>query len=141
QSRHDPRAPAGPRPRRRRAPGTRDRPGVSAEGRAGRCPARARSQEQGQSPPRPVTLAGLLERAALRRPRAEAVTDGATRLTYAELDERSAALGQGFSDLGVGRGDRVLIVLKNRVEHVLTYWALQRIGGGRDAGELPPGRR
>ena len=75
-----------------------------------------------------MTLAGLLERAALRRPRAEAVTDGATRLTYAELDERSAALGQGFSDLGVGRGDRVLIVLKNRVEHVLTYWALQRIG-------------
>jgi len=72
-------------------------------------------------------LAGLLERAALRRPRAEAVIDGATRLTYAELDDQSAALGRGFSGLGVGRGDRVLIVLKNRVEHVLTYWALQRI--------------
>jgi len=74
-----------------------------------------------------VTLAGLLERAALRRPRAEAVIDGATRLTYAELDDQSTALGRGFSGLGVGRGDRVLIVLKNRVEHVLTYWALQRI--------------
>src|SRR5262249_23299892 len=32
-----------------------------------------------------------------------------------------------LSALGVGRGDRVLLVLKNRAEHVLAYWALQRI--------------
>ncbi|OLB93178.1 MAG: hypothetical protein AUH30_20760 [Candidatus Rokubacteria bacterium 13_1_40CM_68_15] len=74
-----------------------------------------------------MTLAGLLERATLRRPRAEAVVDGATRLTYAELDARTAALSRRLGGLGVGRGDRVLLVLKNRVEHVLAYWALQRI--------------
>ena len=74
-----------------------------------------------------MTLAGLLERATLRQPRAEAVVDGAARLTYDELDARTAALGGGLADLGVGRGDRVLLVLKNRVEHVLAYWALQRI--------------
>ena len=73
-----------------------------------------------------MTLAGLLERATLRRPRAEAVVDGATRLTYAELDARTAALSRRLGGLGVGRGDRVLLVLKNRVEHVLAYWALQR---------------
>jgi 2-furoate---CoA ligase len=76
-----------------------------------------------------LTLADLLQRAALRRPDAEAVVDGTRRLTYAELATRAQALGQGFGRLGVGRGDRVLIVLRNRLEHVLAYWALQTIGG------------
>jgi 2-furoate---CoA ligase len=76
-----------------------------------------------------VTLARLLERAALRRPDAIAVVDGACRLTYADLATRAAALGRGFEAARVGRGDRVLIALKNRLEHVLAYWALQLIGG------------
>jgi 2-furoate---CoA ligase len=76
-----------------------------------------------------LTLAKLLERAALRRPEADAVVDGARRLTYGELAARAEALGAGFRTLGVGRGDRVLIVLRNRLEHVLAYWALQTIGG------------
>lgn len=76
-----------------------------------------------------MTLAGLLERAALRHPEAEAVIDGSTRLTYAELEARTAALARGFRALGVNRGDRVLLVLRNRLGHVLAYWALQRLGG------------
>ena len=76
-----------------------------------------------------MTLGQLLERAALRRPEATAVVDGARRLTYAELAEEARALGRGFDRLGVSRGDRVLIALKNRLEHVLAYWALQMIGG------------
>jgi 2-furoate---CoA ligase len=75
-----------------------------------------------------VTLGQLLERAALRRPDAEAVVDGAARLTYRELAERTAALAHGFADQGVAPGDRVLIALKNRLEHVLTYWSLQHLG-------------
>jgi 2-furoate---CoA ligase len=71
----------------------------------------------------------MLRHAALRRPRAEAVIEGAARLTYAELDRRTDALARGFRGLGVGPGDRVLIALKNRLEHVLAYWALQKIGG------------
>jgi len=76
-----------------------------------------------------VTLARLLERAALRRPEATAVVDGPRRVSYAELARQAAALGRGLADLGVARGDRVLIALKNRLEHVLAYWALQLIGG------------
>jgi len=76
-----------------------------------------------------VTLARLLERAALRRPDAIAVVDGTRRLTYTDLATRAAAFGRGFEDAGIGRGDRVLIALKNRLEHVLAYWALQLIGG------------
>jgi 2-furoate---CoA ligase len=75
-----------------------------------------------------LTLVELLERAALRRPDADAVVDGARRLSYAELATRADALGAGFRGLGVRRGDRVLIVLRNRLEHVLAYWALQAIG-------------
>ncbi|HLF47957.1 MAG TPA: class I adenylate-forming enzyme family protein, partial [Methylomirabilota bacterium] len=76
-----------------------------------------------------MTLVRLLDRAALRYPDAPAVVDGACRLTYAQLASRAAALGRGLADTGVAKGDRVLIALKNRVEHVLVYWALQGIGG------------
>jgi len=76
-----------------------------------------------------VTLAGLVDRAALRRPDAEAVVDGDRRLTYAALDARATAVARGFGRLGVGPGDRVLIALKNRLEHVVAYWALQKLGG------------
>jgi len=76
-----------------------------------------------------VTLARLLELAARRWPAAEAVVDGDRRLTYAELHRHACELGVAFRDLGVGRGDRVLIALRNRLEHVLAYWALQTMGG------------
>jgi 2-furoate---CoA ligase len=76
-----------------------------------------------------LTLAALLERAALRRPHADAVVDGDRRLTYAELAAKARGLAEGFRRLGVARGDRVLIVLRNRLEHVLAYWALQLAGG------------
>jgi 2-furoate---CoA ligase len=71
----------------------------------------------------------MLEQAGLRRPAADAVVDGRRRLTYADLVDQATRLGRAFARLGVGKGDRVLIVLRNRLEHVLAYWALQMIGG------------
>jgi 2-furoate---CoA ligase len=76
-----------------------------------------------------LTLGDLLARAALRRPDAVAVVDGPRRLTYGTLHARAVALGGGFRRLGVGPGDRVLIAVKNRLEHVLAYWGLQVTGG------------
>ena len=75
-----------------------------------------------------MTLGSLLARAALRRPDAEAVVDGRRRLTYAELDARAAKIAAGFARLGLVRGDRALLVLRNRLEHVVAYWALQKLG-------------
>jgi 2-furoate---CoA ligase len=72
-----------------------------------------------------VSLARLLELAARRWPQAEAVVDGDRRLTYAQLQGQALALGAAFHRLGVAPGDRVLIALRNRLEHVLAYWALQ----------------
>ncbi|MGH7332623.1 MAG: AMP-binding protein [Candidatus Rokuibacteriota bacterium] len=76
-----------------------------------------------------MTLGQMLRRSALRRPGAEAVIDGRTRLTYAALDARTDALARGLGRARLAKGDRVIIVLKNRVEHVLVYWALQKMGG------------
>ncbi len=76
-----------------------------------------------------MTLAGLLARAALRRPDADAVVDGDRRLSYGALAERAAALARGLARLGVAPGDRVLVALRNRLEHVVAYWALQLLGG------------
>src|SRR5205823_7190854 len=128
QSGLDRRAENGPRPR---GPGTAPpgrRPRVPAEGRARRRAARAGSQEQGEGPAGLVMLGALLARAALRRPDAEAVVDGRRRLTYAELDARAIAVARGFARLGVAHGARVLLVLRNRLEHVIAYWALQKLG-------------
>ena len=76
-----------------------------------------------------MTLGELLARAALRRPEAAAVVDGERRLTYSELDRRAAGVAGGLARLGVATCDRVLIALKNRLEHVVAYWALQKLGG------------
>src|SRR5688572_3177730 len=75
-----------------------------------------------------MTLNQLLERSALRRPHSRAVTDGGRKLTYGELLTLASAVGGGFRKLGVRHGDRVLIAVKNRLEHVVCHWALQRIG-------------
>jgi 2-furoate---CoA ligase len=76
-----------------------------------------------------MTLGQMLRRSARRRPGAEAVIHGRTRLTYGELDTRTDSLACGLARAGIAKGDRVLIVLKNRLEHVLVYWALQKMGG------------
>ncbi len=74
-----------------------------------------------------MTLAGLLERAVLRRPDAEAVVDGARRVTYRALAAAATATAEGLRRLGVERGDRVLIALRNRLEHVVAFWACQHL--------------
>ncbi|MBI4456687.1 MAG: AMP-binding protein [Acidobacteria bacterium] len=76
-----------------------------------------------------MTLAQMLERAALRRPVSDAVIDGTRRLTYSQLKQQAMACGGGLVQLGVRKRDRVVIAVKNRLEHVIAYWALQRIGG------------
>jgi crotonobetaine/carnitine-CoA ligase len=55
-----------------------------------------------------------------------ALGDG--RLTYAEADALSDRLAAGLAALGVCRGDRVVLMLGNRVEFVLTWFALNKLG-------------
>lgn len=55
-----------------------------------------------------------------------AVDDAAA--SYAEADERSDRLAAGLARLGVGAGDRVLMMMGNRLEFVLTWFALNKLG-------------
>jgi len=54
-------------------------------------------------------------------------TTGGT--TYAELAELVNRIGNVLLELGVRRGDRVLLVLSDSVEFVASWYAVQKIGG------------
>ncbi len=53
---------------------------------------------------------------------------GEASLSYAEADERSDRLAAGLARRGVSRGDRVLVMTGNRLEFVLTWFALNKLG-------------
>lgn len=91
------------------------------------------------------TLAEFVTSTSRRRPGAEAVVGldatGATmRLTYADLNRRSAAIAGGLANLGVAPGDRVLLQLPNIVEYVEALFAVLRLGALPVFG-LPAHRR
>ena len=75
-----------------------------------------------------MNLALSLVYAAERSPDAEAVVDGGTRLTYAELRDRAARLAGGLEREGLRRGDRLAAVVRCRREAVELYWACQWLG-------------
>lgn len=75
-----------------------------------------------------MNLALSLLYAAERTPEAEAVVEGDVRLGYAELRGRAARLAQGLADRGVGRGDRVAAIARNRHETAELFWACQWLG-------------
>jgi 2-furoate---CoA ligase len=66
--------------------------------------------------------------ATARNPSSLALVDGELRLTYGELLERALRIVAACEDLGIGKGDRLLIVLQNRAEMVIIYWAAQLAG-------------
>ena len=73
-------------------------------------------------------LARALGVAAGRTPGAEAIVDGGRRATYQAFAARVNRLAAGLAGLGLGRGDHVVMLLKNREEHVALYWACQALG-------------
>lgn len=71
-----------------------------------------------------------VSKAARRTPRAEAVFDGDRSLTYAELDARSNRLANLLRDrYGVARGDRVALLVPNRLEVVEVLAGVAKAGG------------
>ena len=72
-----------------------------------------------------MNLAASLLYAAERNPGAEAVVDGETRLTYAELLDRVSRVAGG---LELARGERIAAVVRSRLDTVLLYWACQWLG-------------
>ena len=77
---------------------------------------------------RPRNVPAMLAEAAARRPEGEALVDGDRRLDYRTLAERVARVSGGLAALGIGRGDRVALLLANSAEFVVTLLAAMRLG-------------
>ncbi len=71
----------------------------------------------------------FLEKRAFLNPAREAFVDGAgTRLTFAELSERSHRVGNALLASGIRPGDRVALLLMNSAEFLESFFAIARIG-------------
>ena len=77
---------------------------------------------------RPSGIASLLREAADRHPQLEALVDGAQRWTWAQLKDASTRIASGLQRLGVMRGDRVALLMANRAEFVLAFYAIAQRG-------------
>ncbi|WP_244932165.1 AMP-binding protein [Nocardioides sp. W7] len=64
-----------------------------------------------------LSIAGGIREFALASPTATAVIDGDRRLSFAALDERASRLGQHLLGRGLRPGDRVAVLLGNRLEY------------------------
>jgi len=75
-----------------------------------------------------MTLAEAFQLVADRQPKKEALVCGDARLTYGQLAQRVSSLAYGLTKLGIGRGDKVGLLLRNGPEFVITFFALASIG-------------
>ena len=51
------------------------------------------------------------------------------RITYDQLDERVNRVGNALADLGVGKGDKVCLMLPNIPEFLYAWWGNAKLGG------------
>ena len=77
---------------------------------------------------RPHSLHSLLENALLANPDGTALVCEDTRLSFRELNEQVGRLAAGWHGLGLRPGDRVALLLSNRIEFVLSLLAAARLG-------------
>lgn len=75
-----------------------------------------------------MNLRLMLEQAVQHYGKKIAVAMGNSRLSYAQLDKASNKIANALVGLGVGRGDRVAMLLSNSPEFVITYLGVVKIG-------------
>lgn len=74
------------------------------------------------------TLVDLIETAVARFPRHVALEFFGATMTYAELGGRIRRVASALRRLGVGKGDRVALVMPNCPQHVVAFYAVLRLG-------------
>jgi len=75
-----------------------------------------------------MQLATYLSNAARRFPTALALLDEQVRWTYQQLYNECITVAAHLQQMDLSAGDHVLIILKNRRENVVLYWACQILG-------------
>ena len=76
-----------------------------------------------------VPLHKLLEDSAVRYARRPALTFYQGSLTYAELNATATRFGGGLMRLGLGKGDRVALVMPNCPQFVIAFYGTLKAGG------------
>jgi long-chain acyl-CoA synthetase len=74
-------------------------------------------------------LGDMLAQSAAEYAGRVALIAGAQRITYQELDRAACALGNHLRSLGLGKGDKVALMLPNCPEFLIAYFGVQKIGG------------
>ena len=77
---------------------------------------------------RPHNIWAMVSDAAARNPDGEALVCGDVRMNWREVVQRSAAVAAGLRKAGVQRGDRLALLLGNRIEFVLAMFAAAQLG-------------
>jgi len=77
---------------------------------------------------RPRNIWAMVEQAAARNGDGEALVCGDKRLTWRGTERRAREIASGFQKLGLARGDRVAILLANRIEFPLILFAAAQAG-------------
>ena len=76
----------------------------------------------------PMGLGKTLEAVAAARKKGEAIRMEGRVWSYQELDEQANRVAGGLASLGIGKGDRVAMMLPNIPEFVFTFFGIQKLG-------------
>ena len=77
---------------------------------------------------RPNSIWAMVSDAAARNPDGEALVCGDRRMTWREVAQQSAEIAAGLRKLGLQRGDRVALLLGNRIEFALAMFGAAHLG-------------
>jgi long-chain acyl-CoA synthetase len=77
---------------------------------------------------RPRSIWAMLADAVARNPDGEALICGDRRMTWREVAQQSARIAAGMQKLGLQTGDRVALLLGNRIEFVLAMLGAAHLG-------------
>ena len=77
---------------------------------------------------RPNSIWAMIADAAAQNPDGEALVCGERRMNWREAAKQSAEIAAGFRSLGLQSGDRVAVLLGNRIEFALTLFAAAHAG-------------
>ena len=75
-----------------------------------------------------LSVGQVLEKSAAESPDKIAVVDGERRISYDNLNAMANSLAAGLADIGFKKGDRAAIYMKNSIELMVVFYALQKLG-------------
>ncbi|MDQ0246266.1 2-furoate---CoA ligase [Bacillus fengqiuensis] len=75
-----------------------------------------------------MNLDTLLDFAVERYPNHIALVQDQKSYTYVQLQKEVEKVAASLQRLGIQKQERVAVILKNRIENVMVYWALQKLG-------------